>query len=38
MIDNFVLIIGAMRCGTTSLFHYLAQHPEVASWIRQSKA
>lgn len=30
MIGNFALIIGAMRCGTTSLFTYLAQHPEVA--------
>ena len=30
MIDRFVLIIGAMRCGTTSLYQYLAQHPEVA--------
>jgi hypothetical protein len=24
------LIIGAARCGTTSLFHYLAGHPQVA--------
>ena len=31
MIDDFVLIIGAMRCGTTSLFHYLSEHPQVAS-------
>ena len=30
MIANFALIIGAMRCGTTSLFSYLSQHPEVA--------
>ncbi|MDJ0728268.1 MAG: sulfotransferase, partial [Prochloraceae cyanobacterium] len=29
-IDNFALIIGAMKCGTTSLFHYLAEHPEIA--------
>lgn len=29
MIENFALIIGAMKCGTTSLFHYLAQHPEI---------
>lgn len=28
--DNFALIIGAMRCGTTSLFYYLSEHPEVA--------
>lgn len=25
---NF-LIIGAMRCGTTSLYYYLSQHPEI---------
>ena len=31
MIDNFVLIIGAMKCGTTSLFSYLAQHPQIAA-------
>ena len=30
MINNFALIIGAMKCGTTSLFAYLAQHPRVA--------
>jgi hypothetical protein len=24
-----VLVIGAMKCGTTSLFHYLRRHPEV---------
>lgn len=30
MIDKFALIIGAMKCGTTSLFRYLGQHPEVA--------
>lgn len=30
MIDKFALIIGAMKCGTTSLFRYLSQHPEVA--------
>lgn len=29
-INNYVLIIGAMKCGTTSLFNILAQHPEVA--------
>lgn len=27
---RFGLIIGAMKCGTTSLFNYLAAHPEVA--------
>jgi hypothetical protein len=25
-----VIIIGAAKCGTTSLYHYLGQHPEVA--------
>lgn len=29
MINQFVLIIGAMKCGTTSLFSYLAQHPQI---------
>ena len=29
MIDRFVLIIGAMKCGTTSLYAYLGQHPQV---------
>jgi hypothetical protein len=28
--NRFGLIIGAMKCGTTSLFSYLATHPEVA--------
>jgi len=28
--DRFALIVGAMKCGTTSLFNYLAAHPEVA--------
>ena len=31
MIDNFVLIIGAMKSGTTSLYNYLVQHPEIAA-------
>lgn len=30
MLDNFAIIIGAMKCGTTSLFYYLAEHPEIA--------
>jgi hypothetical protein len=30
MMDNFCIIVGAMKCGTTSLFHYLSQHPEIA--------
>ena len=25
---NF-LIVGAAKCGTTSLYHYLGQHPDV---------
>lgn len=29
-INNFALVIGAMKCGTTSLFEYLAQHPQIA--------
>jgi hypothetical protein len=28
-IDRFAVIIGAMKCGTTSLFRYLCQHPQV---------
>lgn len=28
MLPTF-LVIGAMKCGTTSLYHYLAEHPEV---------
>lgn len=30
VIDRFAIIIGAMKCGTTSLFQYLAQHPQIA--------
>lgn len=30
-IDNFALIIGSAKSGTTSLFEYLSEHPEVAS-------
>ena len=30
------IIIGAQKCGTTSLFHYLAQHPQLApSWRKE---
>jgi hypothetical protein len=29
-IQNFLLIIGAMKSGTTTLFQYLRQHPEIA--------
>ncbi|EKU97439.1 sulfotransferase domain protein [Leptolyngbya sp. PCC 7375] len=28
--NNFALIIGAMKSGTTTLFDYLAQHPEIS--------
>jgi hypothetical protein len=28
--DRFLLIIGAMKCATTSLFSYLAEHAEIA--------
>ena len=30
MIDSFSLIIGSAKSGTSSLFNYLAEHPEVA--------
>jgi len=30
-IERFALIIGAMKSGTTSLYYYLAAHPEVAA-------
>ncbi|MEM7236478.1 MAG: sulfotransferase domain-containing protein [Pseudomonadota bacterium] len=29
-IDDYILIIGAMKCGTTTLFDLLAQHPAIA--------
>ncbi len=29
MINKFALIIGAMKSGTTSLFKYLAEHPQI---------
>jgi hypothetical protein len=28
-IENFVIIIGAMKSGTTTLYKYLAQHPQI---------
>ena len=31
-INNFCLIIGAMKSGTTSLFNYLSQHPQIAPY------
>ncbi|MBE9039583.1 sulfotransferase [Oscillatoriales cyanobacterium LEGE 11467] len=30
MKNNFLLILGAMKCGTTSLFHYLSEHPQIS--------
>ncbi len=29
MSNSLALIIGAMKCGTTSMFEYLSQHPEI---------
>lgn len=29
--NNFALIIGAMKCGTTSLFYYLSEHPQISA-------
>ncbi len=29
--NNFALIIGAMKAGTTSLFYYLSEHPQIAA-------
>lgn len=29
MIKKFLLIIGSMKCGTTSLFYYLSEHPSI---------
>ncbi len=33
--NNFALIVGAMKCGTTSLFSYLAQHPQISPCTRK---
>lgn len=30
VMKEIVLIIGAMKCGTTSLYYYLSEHPEIA--------
>ena len=30
MIENFAIIIGAMKAGTTTLFDHLAAHPAIA--------
>ncbi|NJL52419.1 MAG: sulfotransferase [Hydrococcus sp. SU_1_0] len=34
-IDNFALIIGSMKSGTTSLFEYLSQHPQISSCVHK---
>jgi hypothetical protein len=31
MLDTTVIIIGAMKSGTTSLFYYLSEHPEICA-------
>lgn len=31
--DAHAIIIGAMKCGTTSLYNYLQDHPEICSAI-----
>jgi len=31
MIENFTIILGAAKCGTTTLFDHLAEHPEVCA-------
>jgi hypothetical protein len=31
MIDRFALLIGAMKAGTTALYRYLIQHPQIAA-------
>ena len=31
MIENYILIIGSMKSGTTTLFDLLARHPQIAS-------
>jgi len=31
MIDRVILILGAMKSGTTALYNYLAQHPDIAA-------
>lgn len=34
-IDAYAIIIGAMKCGTTSLYSYLQGHPEICPAIRK---
>ena len=29
-IENFLLIVGAMKSGTSSLYHYLGEHPQIS--------
>lgn len=31
MIKNYIFIVGSMKSGTTSLFSYLEQHPQIAA-------
>ncbi len=38
MLDRLVVIIGGMRCGTTSLFTWLSQHPQVCACIDKEPA
>jgi len=33
--DRYVLIVGAMKCGTSSLFSYLAEHPQICPAARK---
>lgn len=33
--DSYALIIGAMKSGTTSLFYYLSQHPQICPAIKK---
>jgi hypothetical protein len=35
MISNFVLIIGAMKSGTTTLYDYLRKHPQIATGLEK---
>ena len=30
MVKKFALIVGSIKCGTTSLFQYLSEHPQIA--------
>lgn len=35
MINNFALIVGAMKCGTSSLYQYISSHPQVCPCIKK---